>query len=341
MNINNTNFKIPFIITEGRDIFTSILIFAAYYTYVKNYIYKNQNLNFLSGLALIFIITSLIGILESSIGLKYAYSKIQDSERVLGFFGNPNETGLQACYTLILILTLYSIKKINLIITLLTIPVISYSIFLTFSKTSMITLLLIIICLFILSIISIFTRNTNSRLVSLSLFIAAFLFFVVLPISYNYYQKMETSQQKRITAIYKLIAKGEINNKTTSNRSGIFNDGFSLIKKKPFIGYGIRTFTEGGMFDSSPTHGVHNTYLKLIGESGIITITLFIVFLLYLFGSALFQENNYVSHLILLSLLAFSIYLFTSHDSVSQKFNIAYIAIVSAIGSNKISLSKI
>lgn len=327
-----TTFSISNLLSALREILTSCAIFYVFSLYISS-LTSEQKMKTLWFLFSLFLITTSFGMLESIFGFRAISADLAyDTERIIGFFGNPNLTGLQANFTLSLLLGLFLTKRINVFFTLLFIPVIVYSSLASFSKTAIITSSLLLVIFFLLCIYNIFKfRDKKKAISSLVLVSTIFLVitFVILPIALDYYNQLGTGQQKRLTNISNMLIKGEFNRKTTSVRSDIFRDGIEIIKTNPVIGHGLATFSVGGMFKSSITHGIHNTYLKLIGEAGIIPLLLYLLFYLIFIISIIKSKSFNLKIGGLFIILCFFLYSFTSHNALEDKFAIALIGVTS------------
>jgi len=280
----------------------------------------------------LFILTSSFGVLESLFGLRPVALGINyDQERTLGFFGNPNLTGLQANFSLAMIIGLFFKNKLNTLLTLILIPIVLYAAIATFSKTAIITSSLFLILFILICIRNLFKINHKSQAKN-SLYVLTTLtiiiFGLILPAGMTYYDQLGTGQQKRLLSVVDVVTKGKFDRKTSSLRSDIFKDGIEIIKKDVVWGHGLSTFSIGGMFKSSPTHGVHNMFLKLFGEGGFIPLMFFIIFLCSISLKAIQNKKREYFHLCLFTMLAFSLFCLASHNVMEEKFAVALLAIL-------------
>lgn len=345
VNFDTNHFTISSVIQSSREILTGVIIISTFYIFGNWMIKKGQANTLINFVFFFFIITMLAGIFESLLGLRDSFeANIDVGKRSLGFFGNPNETGYQANLTLLLSLYLYLRKRINVIFLLILMGLSFYAAFITFSKSAIISNVILMLIFFSHTLISIFLGNHRKRLSSLK-FIFLFgliLFFgtkfIILPLM----KDLKSGQIKRVEIVLELVVKGKFNNKTTSKRAGIFKDAIELIKKKPISGYGLSSFSIGGLFKSSPTHGVHNMYLKILGEAGIFAFLIFIFVLGFLSLFSLYKVQGPEGFLLLLYMILFSLYSFGSHNSFGDKFSIGLFGVILSITNiRNIKLNKI
>jgi len=105
-----------------------------------------------------------------------------------------------------------------------------------------------------------------------------------------------------------------LNNETSSEELG--HDSrtetwalyYDSVFENPLLGNGFNSFRHGGIEEV----GAHNTYLLIIGESGIIPFLAFVIFLFILIkkSAVLFKRDPSL----LFMTLIFSIYMLTTHN---------------------------
>ena len=331
-----TTFKLLYIWAEFRNIITTLIIFSIFYCFTKRKIKSDELRPLLKGIMLLFLITLSFGAFESVIGLRSVHNVIRDPNRALGFFGNPNETGFQANLTLVIVIAYYLLNKAKKsIIYLPLMGLCIYGAFSSFSKSAIVSCAVIIILILFFSIKQIFQLNFKSRFIYV---IGIFVFittFLIVPRVEGYYEELSLAQQKRIKGTIDLAIKGEFNTRTTSSRSNVFEDAFEIIKRKPIFGNGLYTFSIGGSFASSPTHGVHNVYLKLLGEGGVFALLIFLIFIIYFLLKAITLRSLELQFLCVSTMIAFCLFAFGTHGALYNKFSIAFLGVVSAITSSK------
>jgi len=92
---------------------------------------------------------------------------------------------------------------------------------------------------------------------------------------------------------------------------------FDPLLDKPLFGNGYGGFGSNGV--KSPV-GVHNTYLLIWGEGGIIPIILFLSYIGYLFVKTN-KEFSTAPHLLMMT-IALSIFLLTNHNFLTTNYSI-------------------
>jgi len=161
--------------------------------------------------------------------------------------------------------------------------------------------------------------------------VLAFGLLIVKPNLEGYYNSLDRAQKLRIENFSSIILKGELTEKTTSERSGIFAEVFSHISRNPFFGYGTSTFSRGGMFKFNPNVGAHNLYIRLYLESGLITLLLFFAFIYYAFMDTRYLNNGGLFFLINGCVVVYLVFCFTDHNGLNQKLSIALLGVLLAI----------
>lgn len=123
----------------------------------------------------------------------------------------------------------------------------------------------------------------------------------------------------RFEALTAFFGGGEVKTKTVKNDSR--NDTWALyydkVYEKPFFGHGYKSFQKV----TSRAPGAHNTYLMIIGESGIIPFLLFIGTFMYLLRYCIryFKEEPYLLYtlfVVLLNLMASHTF-FANYQSIT------------------------
>lgn len=318
------------LLSTAREVFTTLVIYWTYYLYVARLPSEQHKDTFIQQLLYLSVFTCLVGVLESVLGYTSAFSDM-DRQRSLGFFGNPNETGLQCNLTLMLACYLFIKDRLSLVLFAVIAALSLYGAVLSFSKSAIILGVLILIFFALYNFVLFYKLNKKRKIAFsvLSGAVFALLVTVVVPAFFNFYVNASFAQKRRINAIYELVIEGKINKKTTSERSEVIPDALRLIGERPLFGYGLKSFSKSGLFKTDI--GIHNTYLKLWGEGGILSILMWFVFIFHLGFSALFFSRYPDSFFILCLLMIISFYFMVSHTVLSRKFVIPLIAVASAL----------
>ncbi len=319
------NFTLQDAKVGNRQLLTSLILVGTYYLIVIDALRSNKMDSLLYLFFIIFFVTLIAGISEDYLGLRKVLYQGYKNSRALGFFGNPNETGMQANLTFILACWLYMRGRMSNLFFVVVMGLSFYGAIVSFSRTAIILQVFVMMIFMGYLLISGINRRGIrlyrrhwALLISLVIGLYLSYFYFALP----YYNSLDTGQRKRIDAIGKLVVKQQFDNKTTALRAGIFQDAIRLIRRRPLTGYGLHTFSKGGMFATSREHGVHNMYLKIIGEAGILPLLMYImIVLLFLFGGGYIRGPEGI--ILTLFGVAIAINSFSSHGMYSQKFIIS------------------
>ena len=301
-----------------RSYTSSVVIIAAYYVGFR-VILTDKNTNIIKYLTPLLIFTTCFTIIASMVGLTAAYEynkKGFDNERSIGFFANPNEAGVFACYAMVFfIANIYIVKKKYLYIIMAIIS--AFSAFSTFSKSAFFSVLLIVILYFVMSFFYFSKSNLKTRIYNLFFFMVIFFFanYLLLNLN-NLTEDLTLSQQYRVTAIIDLF-NGEINEQTTSERDGLFEHGIEKIMESPFFGNGFGSFHQ---FATGPKRlGVHNTYLMIWGESGFFPFLIFLSFIFLMIRDSKYLPFYYKFLVAGILIVFLSNEAMTTHNSLQQR----------------------
>jgi len=268
----------------------AILLVYAFYKYT---IYEGER-NGLENLLIfvtmfMFLITMTIPFGEM-IGLRNVI-EYKSSTRESGVFSNPNKAGAHINYNLALVLffILNSRRWFWLFIGML--PLVIYSTFVTFSKSAMISAILIVVVFLFMNIKGNY-RLGKPRRNRLRFFIVM-IFVIGTALAPTVVKLLYSLGPQQITRVLQVgqIMTGQIDEKTTTHRSVLWEEGVELIKQFPISGHGF------GSFHKLPKGrlNVHNTYLMVFGEAGILPFIALVVFVLMLYHRCLFwiKDPNY------------------------------------------------
>lgn len=116
----------------------------------------------------------------------------------------------------------------------------------------------------------------------------------------------------------------------TSGRISLYIEAFNMIKEKPFFGWGGNTF--GNLNDIS----VHNGYIQIIAENGLITFVLFVLFLMYnlIFSLKFYllqKLNNSEERIALFSLFIQLLFMLRNLPTSSFYYNFVFIIYIMSI----------
>ncbi|KAA2217462.1 O-antigen ligase family protein [Maribacter flavus] len=235
--------------------------------------------------------------------------------RYSGFMLNPNNAGVACMLGMALSYSIRSNfwKFLGQII-------FTFAGILTLSRT-------FLVVWFLLVLISI-VKNKKNLIVPI-LGATAFIIFINFSDSKNF-------AADRFEAFTSFFEEGEVKTKTISHdtRDQTWALYYDLIFEKPFLGHGFMSFQN----KTNDLPGVHNSYLMVIGESGIIPFLIFIGIYIHLFFRTLthFKTEPYLMYVLLVVLLnlmvshtyffnyqsaALTIFIFSTLRKIENKIN--------------------
>lgn len=291
LNYNKLFYGIPFY-TLFTGYFSSILIISGIYFSII-FLIKNNRKQFVFNIILVALVFSTATVLLtdiSGIGNFTQSSNDLDNSRASGFFTNPNEAGLVANLCLIFLIFFFiENKKYKLLIVLLIFASI-YASFRSFSKTSMLFSVLLL-SYFFYFLYRYQLKEMRTLKIGVTLFISTIVLLSIYAVNNldELTKDWDSNQKIRIEAFILIITKGELASTTDIERSEAFNTGLRMIKESPFVGKGYGYLQHGII---SNNQGVHNTYLTIFGESGIVGILLFLIIFFNLFNYVLVNFSN-------------------------------------------------
>lgn len=246
-----------------------------------------------------------------------------------GFFGNPNEAGIMACVALAFVLAEPYKRKWLQIICLIAIPLAAI---LTFSKTAWLVLPII----WLLHLLR--SSRRNPILLMVMILVLSILSLVSVTdvldwILSNPFFEVSLAQERRIKQVmFLVVASGEAEN-TLTGRDFLWKYGFQQIKQSPLLGHGLGSFHHmvGGLLEEGVWQGVHNVYLMIWGEAGLIPFTLFIIVTLRLAWSVTTAPRHPVS--LTLAMILF-LNLQVNHNALSTRFFLVLLAVLLGLQSH-------
>ncbi len=267
-----------------RKFFPTFLIMGCSYTEFVKAKRKGNLLLIVDYIIVFSVIACSLAALSKVIGLNDA-SNFQgaigiDENRQSGLFGNPNEAGAAFCFGVVLVLYRFLNAKRRNWLYFLALPLFIYGVAISFSRTAFIILPIIFFAFFVFVIFRYRSAVTDSNRRWL------FILFVVFGIGGGavvanavvIYNNLTLAQQKRLDQLVEL-ASGKVTVKNTSHRKELTACAIKMINKHYIIGGGL------SMMRCLPNHdfhslGCHNTYLVVLGESGVVPFALLIVFMI-------------------------------------------------------------
>lgn len=232
--------------------------------------------------------------------------------RLTGYYLNPNLTGYIANIALVFGMTYFIFnKRLNLLAILLFVVSLYISIR-SFSKTSIIItfLLLLLFAIFLLA---------NKKFWFSKIFFERRLIFLILLVcgiyllfeSSKWYKNLDEGQRQRIDQVVSILFEQKINNQTTTHRSDIWQVGLDKFLNSPIIGNGYGSFE----YFSEEGQGIHNMYLKIFGEAGIIIGVIYLFVHLLLFRIMYFEYRLHYRFLLLGLIIVTLVFNFSNHNA--------------------------
>lgn len=249
---------------------------------------------------------------------------IEEAERASGFFENPNQAATAALYCLVLVVAL---PARSLFWKLLQCGIALLALVMTFSKAAMLGGL-------VLSVAFLLTRRSLGTL--LLFLVAVALGGIGLWLVYEHdLFKLSWDQRERLADVLNL-AGGEISARTTTGRTVLIEFGFEKIKEVFPWGAGLGEFhaMEGGLrkilngLETNRWLGIHNTFLTILGESGLIPFLFLLGFLAWPVIAA--RKSKYRGIVFGFTLILI-IQMTAAHDILLLRFSDAIIAITIAV----------
>jgi len=215
--------------------------------------------------------------------LSLYFNYVAAEERASGLFANPNEAAVVALYALVLTAA-FPARRAT--ISLLQVGLAVTALILTFSKNGML-MLVVLGALYLIQ-----RRSLGLSLVALAGFAALYMlgWYIVEFDVFGF----SDERRERIVDVMSLMS-GEFNERTTTGRTNLWQFGLVKIGQTFPWGSGLGQFhfLEGGVRNKVDQWlGVHNTYLMVLGEAGLLPFLLLLAFLGRLFGGAITSTNK-------------------------------------------------
>jgi len=279
-------------------------------------------------IATIFIAINAVFILLSIVfGIDFhGASDSNHIERAVGLYSNANRAGYvstigQSLALLLLFSTNTRSKNLYFGLYLLCL----FAAVSTFSKGSIILSLLLAGRMIYLGLTSSIdsSRGALRKYVRRFSFLISILFLGSVFGVFNLQSKLSNLQSKRINQV-QLLMLGQINDQTTTHRSELASYAFNEMQSTFFLGAGLGKFHKMDI-----GNGTHNIYLLILGESGLLALFLYLLFLskwsMKSFSKSSFNSIKFASGNIVI-LLVFSG--FAAHTLLSNKPFILTIALI-------------
>jgi hypothetical protein len=244
--VSGAELKFTYIITNIISVITVICIAAFTYSY-----FVERQRSFIK--PLFFMVLLSTSSIPFSPLLLHVY-KIPPAEiaRGFGFFANPNEGGILSVIGLGLLLATKLPGYQKVLFYMLLFGIISIAAFLT----------------------------SESKIKFRYSFVIIAAFMVAAYVAPIFYDNLGSVQKRRIDQVLAIATQGEINADTTSSRSELWKIGLDKINDNVLLGNGLGQLhhMQGGISSLGVDQGVHNVFLMLWGEAGLLVLIGFVFF---------------------------------------------------------------
>jgi O-antigen ligase len=249
---------------------------------------------------------------------------VEEAERASGLFENPNQAATAALYCLVLVVVLPSR---SLFWKALQVAVAVLALVMTFSKGAMLGGL-------VLAAAFVVTRRSLGTMLLFSL--AAAMGITALWFVYEHdLFRLSWDQRERLADVFNL-AGGEVSARTTTGRTVLIGFGLQKIKDVFPWGAGLGEFhaMEGGLrkimngLETDRWLGIHNTFLTILGESGLVP---FLAFLGFLAWPVIAARKSKYRGIVFGFTMILMIQMSAAHDVLLLRFSDAIIGITIAI----------
>jgi O-antigen ligase len=241
----------------------------------------------INGVLILFIITSLLTIFSLPIGfLRIQFTNLPNIvplDRMAGVYLNPNLAGFAGNITMSLGLGVLFRNEGSIsraLLGFLGIALGILAIAASVSKTSIIIAILVLLLSVFVYFTTYWRMSRPTRRLG-NIFFGVLLYAIIqmgilLSVFFN---DLLPSQQRRIEQIG-LILTGRADKSDTSNRAELASYGFEKISDRPLFGTGLGSFMH--LIEAAnkvgDDVGIHNIYIRVWGESGILPFCLFLLF---------------------------------------------------------------
>ncbi len=217
------------------------------------------------------------------------YAQMQKLDRMarqgrwMGFFANPNDTGMAAVLAFVCSLSVWLISVKGIRFKKYLPPIVGFlalAAVLSFSRSAMVTFALLGVFVMVYSA-GLGRRAIGTLMAGMFVFAMTYWFFTS---GYKQYE-WSVHQEKRIQSVERLLTYGELSHKDTGGRLEGIRGGLHYWSKSPIFGHGL------GSLHRMPFHyfgglGCHNSHVMVLGEVGIVGFAVYLLALVvYLISS--------------------------------------------------------
>ncbi|WP_262030988.1 O-antigen ligase family protein [Microvirga sp. Mcv34] len=247
-----------------------------------------------------------------------------EMERASGIFENPNQAATAALYCLVLVVALparsFVWRSAQVLIAVI-------ALVMTFSKAAMLGGL-------VLAAAFVLTRRSLSTMLLFSVAAASGIIGLWFVYEHDLF-RLSWDQRERLADVFNLVG-GEVSARTTTGRTVLVDFGLQKIKHVFPWGAGLGEFhaMEGGIrkvlngLETNRWLGIHNTFLTILGESGLIPFLIFMGFLIWPVIAARHSKYRGIVFGFTMTLI---IQMTAGHDVLLLRFTDAIVAITLAV----------
>lgn len=329
---------IPFSV---RSYLYNFIITFCCYQYTLFIIERGKTNWFLNALNTLLVIGSLLTIFTIPAGL-YTLNYVTPPRflsitRMSGIYLDPNFAGFAANITAVFGLSSLFRPNAPKLLSILGVVSGFGAVIASFSKTGILSLIILIFTTAIIYFVMYQRIAKQVRRLANVFFAILFygIFQLVIFLSLNL-ETLPKEQRERIQQIENIIL-GKADKSDTSNRANLVELGLSKIAERPLFGTGYLSFTyllDAGN-QTGDSVGVHNIFLRVWGEAGIIAFLLFVGFWLYLFWQGVQLPLIWQRLLIVSLVISFVVFGLTVHTFLEDNFIGAIIGIMLAFVAQK------
>jgi hypothetical protein len=250
------------------------------------------------------------------------YSNMKNTEgamnagRWLGFFANPNETGMASVIALMCYLTTYQLCRRTMVSKSILVAVVlflSTAAFLTFSRGA-------ILSFFIIAILHLIFKEGGLKDAVASLMFT----MIVITLAYGLLsQNFEgvdwTNEQRlRLESMERLIYNDNVNDADFGNRTDGVEGGLRYWAVNPLLGNGLGTMHRMP-FEYFGGLGCHNTHLAVLGEVGVVGFLFYLLWLFVYLQESLRVREKVLKDFFILTIVLFGLYGWFSHGVLDSR----------------------
>lgn len=242
-------------------------------------------------------------------------SKVATAGRYSGFFANPNELGLQGALTIV-VGTLVTIRTGKIV--WFSVAVISAGIgaFYSFSKTAILLSMVVSVTMaFLIQKRGINLKNAFAIVVSAGLVLTLISFVRGAASRSESRIDLTSAQIRRLEQVNAVLFEGRIDEETTTGRTIAFQEGLEMWKNSPLVGNGLTTLDRLPVFGLGP----HNTFIKVLGEGGLVCSLLLLGALFRLAMQALRLGSASIQAFVIGGLLVLTGAFMVGHTSLDRR----------------------